>query len=252
MSLLSSLIIAFSTYSRIPMPRTEWTEENRRFTFCFFPLVGIPVGIATILWLMLCSRLSIGPLLRGAVAAALPLLLTGGIHMDGFMDTCDALASWQPREKRLQILKDSHVGSFAVLGCVLYLLLMTGLLAECSLRDSLSLAVIYVLSRTLSAALSVFLPKARDGMLSSLSSGAAGNALRLSTVLYLLLCLLTLIFLAGIKTLLIAVVLLIFTLRYRHMAIHVFGGVTGDLAGWYLEVAELTAAAALILGGKLV
>lgn len=41
--LLSSLIIAFSTYSRIPMPRTEWTDENRRLTFCFFPLVGVPL-----------------------------------------------------------------------------------------------------------------------------------------------------------------------------------------------------------------
>ncbi|MBQ9011011.1 MAG: adenosylcobinamide-GDP ribazoletransferase, partial [Clostridia bacterium] len=181
MSFFPSLIIAFSTYSRLPMPRTEWTEENRRLTFCFFPLVGVPIGAAAILWQYLCLRLSVGPVLRGAVATALPLLLTGGIHMDGFMDTCDALASWQPREKRLQILKDSHVGSFAVLGCTLYLLVMTGLLAECSLRDSFSLAVIYVLSRALSACLSVFLPQARkDGMLSSLATGAAGNALRLS------------------------------------------------------------------------
>lgn len=81
-------------------------------------------------WLALCDALGFGALLRGAVGALLPILVTGGIHMDGFMDTSDALASWQSPEKRLEILKDSHVGAFAVLGCAGYLLLDAALLSE--------------------------------------------------------------------------------------------------------------------------
>ena len=251
--LLSSLIIAFSTYSRIPMPRTEWTDDNRRLTFCFFPLVGVPIGLVLVGWIALCTRYSIGPLLKGAIAAALPLLLTGGIHMDGFMDTCDAISSWQPREKRLLILKDSHVGSFAVLGCVLYLLVMAGLFSECTMQDAFSLAFTFVLSRALSACLSVFLPQARkDGMLSSLVNTTAIRALRFSTVLYLVLCFSALIWLSGIRAALLALALLLFILYYRHMALTVFGGVTGDLAGFFLQLAELIAAAALILGGKII
>ena len=54
------------------------------------------------------------------------LLVTGGIHLDGFMDTTDARSSYGDREKKLAILKDSHVGAFAVIGCSFYLILSAG------------------------------------------------------------------------------------------------------------------------------
>ena len=117
MHVIRSLCIAFSTYSRIPVPQVAWTDENRKYSMCFFPLIGAVIGLLLWGWLALCDVLGFGALLRGAVGALLPILVTGGIHMDGFMDTSDALASWQSPEKRLEILKDSHVGAFAVLGC---------------------------------------------------------------------------------------------------------------------------------------
>ncbi len=117
MRVIRSLCIAFSTYSRIPVPQVAWTDENRKYSMCFFPLIGAVIGLLLWGWLALCDALGFGALLRGAVGALLPILVTGGIHMDGFMDTSDALASWQSPEKRLEILKDSHVGAFAVLGC---------------------------------------------------------------------------------------------------------------------------------------
>ena len=120
MRVIRSLCIAFSTYSRIPVPQVAWTDENRKYSMCFFPLIGAVIGLLLWGWLALCDVLGVGALLRGAVGALLPILVTGGIHMDGFMDTSDALASWQSPEKRLEILKDSHVGAFAVLGCAGY------------------------------------------------------------------------------------------------------------------------------------
>ncbi len=99
MPVIRSLLTAFSTYSCIPVPQVEWTEENRRYSMCFFPLVGAVIGLLLWGWLAVCDAFGVGPLLRGAVAALLPLFVTGGIHMDGFMDTSDALASWQPMEK---------------------------------------------------------------------------------------------------------------------------------------------------------
>ena len=108
MRLIRSFIIAFSTYSKIPMPHVDWSEENKRYSMCFFPLIGVAVGLVLAAWLWICKLLDIGPFLQGSIAAILPLIITGGIHMDGFMDTMDAMASWQTRERRLQILKDSH------------------------------------------------------------------------------------------------------------------------------------------------
>ena len=52
-----------------------------------------------------------------------PIIITGGIHMDGFLDTQDALGSYQPRERRLEILKDSHAGAFAIISCAVYLMM---------------------------------------------------------------------------------------------------------------------------------
>lgn len=98
MHVIRSLCIAFSTYSRIPVPQVAWTDENRKYSMCFFPLIGAVIGLLLWGWLALCDVLGFGALLRGAVGALLPILVTGGIHMDGFMDTSDALASWQSPE----------------------------------------------------------------------------------------------------------------------------------------------------------
>lgn len=62
------------------------------------------------------------PALRAAVLAALPFLLTGFLHLDGFMDCCDAILSRRDLPTRQKILKDSHVGSFAVV-CTIFLML---------------------------------------------------------------------------------------------------------------------------------
>ena len=249
MHLIASFIIAFSTYSRLPMPRVEWTDENRRYALCFFPLIGVVIGAAVWLCLLLCEALSFGAFLRGAGAAALPLLLTGGIHMDGFMDTCDAMASWQPREKRLEILKDSHIGAFAALGCAAYLLVAAGLFSECMASDALPLAACFLLSRALSAALSILLPQARKGgMLDGFARTAAGRAVIGCAAVYTLAAAAALLLSGRWLALPLAALTV---LGYRRMALKHFGGVTGDLAGWFLQMAELACLAGVVLGGKL-
>jgi len=252
MRVIRSFIIAFSTYSRIPMPHVEWSEENRKYAMCFFPLVGLAVGAALWLWLWACERLAAGALLKGAFGALLPLLLTGGIHMDGFMDTTDALASWQPRERRLEILKDSHTGAFAVMGCCGYLLLAAALLAESRPEDAPLIGMCFVLSRALSAWALVTLRSARpDGMLDGFARAARRRLVTASSAVYAAACLAVWSLRGGWTALLCAVAASAVTLCYRHMAYKQFGGVTGDLAGWYLQVTELCCVAAIVLGGKL-
>ena len=251
MRIFSSLVIAFSTYSRLPMPRVDWTDANRRYALCFFPLIGLAVGGFLALWLWVCDLLAISAFLRGTVGAVIPLLITGGIHMDGLMDTSDALASWQPREKRLEILKDHHVGAFAVMVCAGYLLAMAGLLSECTLKNAPSLTACFLLSRAASAALSVTQRQARPGgMLEGFARTAAGKAVLICAAVYgfsgiLAVCA------RGPWGLLIPAALGAVTVYYIHMAHKSFGGVTGDLAGWFLQVAELCMIAAVVLEGKL-
>ncbi len=122
MNILRTVGMAFALYSRIPMPRLDWESESRKYTLYAFPLVGIAVGIFELLWLWMSQVLDLHTILTGAVLAALPIWVTGGIHLDGFCDVCDARASHQSRERKLEILKDSNVGAFAVIHCVLLLL----------------------------------------------------------------------------------------------------------------------------------
>ena len=252
MRIIRSFLIAFSTYSRIPVPQVEWTEENRRYAMCFFPLVGAVTGLALWGWLALCDMLGFGRLLRGAVAALLPLLITGGIHMDGFMDTADALASWQPKEKRLEILKDSHTGAFAVMGCAGYLLLSAALFGEAETAYGPMLLCVFVLSRTLSALALTFFRNARpQGMLDDFSRTAQKRQILISSGVYGAACLGVWVLAGGWTAMLCVAAAALCCAYYRHMAYKQFGGVTGDLAGWFLQVTELALTAAIILGGRL-
>jgi len=250
MRLIQSFIIAFSTYSRIPMPHADWTEENKRYSMCFFPLVGAAVGFALAAWLWICRLLNIGDFLRGSIAAILPMLVTGGIHMDGFMDTMDAMASWQTRERRLEILKDSHTGAFAVIGCIAYLLVSAGLYGE--LASATSMLCVFMLSRSLSALALNHIPKANPGgMLSGFADAAKKRAVDIACGCYVVLCTVLLVISCtwlGLAVLIAAGICLVY---YRHFAMKHFGGVTGDLAGWFVQVTELLCLAVLVLGGKL-
>ena len=248
MRLIRSFVIAFSTYSRIPMPQVEWSEENRKYAMWFFPLIGAVIGGALWLWLLLCDALALGPLLRGAVGAMLPLLVTGGIHMDGFMDTSDALASWQPMEKRLEILKDSHVGAFAVMHCAGYLLLATALYSEAKAESGPLLGCVFILSRAKSVwALTTFKNARPKGMLDAFTQATQKRMALLSGLCWGLVCLLVWALLGGWLAVLCLLAAALCLLYYRHMAYRQFGGVTGDLAGWFLQVTELTLTAVIVL-----
>ena len=55
------------------------------------------------------------PFFLAVILTVIPVFVTGGIHVDGLLDTSDALSSWQERTRRLEILKDSHAGAFAII-----------------------------------------------------------------------------------------------------------------------------------------
>ena len=75
--MLKSLLSAFLMYSRIPVPPVAWEEKNRRYALCWFPLIGAVIGGLLIGWYLLSSRFLVTGILFGAVAAWIPVLVTG-------------------------------------------------------------------------------------------------------------------------------------------------------------------------------
>ena len=247
MILLETIAVAFSLFSAVPMPQFVWTERNLRYSLCAFPLVGVLIAF---LWTG-AAMLPLPDLLRGAVLCLIPVLLTGGIHLDGYCDTWDARSSHGSAEQRQTILKDPHCGAFAVihLGCwfVADFALCASLRPE--FRDLLCMGLGFVLSRALSGWAIAALPMAKNTGLAHTFASAA-DKVRVRWILgAAALLLLAAQAVLGRRTGLLMAAAALFTLwRYTRVAKREFGGISGDLAGWFLTTCELWQLGALVLG----
>lgn len=251
---MKSLIIAFAMYSKVPMPRVDWEKKALAWALCFFPLVGAVIGAVLYGWIVLAQYLGFGPLFFAAFALLIPIALNGGIHLDGFCDTCDALSSHQTRERKLEILKDSHTGAFAIICCGLYLLVFFACWCEAAAvgRAALVLALGPVLSRSLSGLFAVTLPNARGtGLLATFTDTMDTAKARGVMVIWVVACAAALLWLdlwTGGAALLGAGLTCLY---YRVMSARQFGGVTGDLAGFFLQICELAMVLAVVLAQKI-
>ena len=240
MRLIKSFFIAFSVYSRLPMPQFEWKEEDMKYMLCFFPWIGAVIGALLYLWAMLCGRLGVGDLCYSLIGAAIPLLVTGGFHVDGFMDTMDAFHSYQPREKKLEILKDSHIGAFAVIMLAAYGLVYVGAFSEISEKHLLRIVCAgFFLSRSLSGIGVVMFPSAKkEGMLFQFADTARKNLVRGALCVQAVMCigfmLWQSLWAGGIVA---AVALGVFAYYYIRSKKEL-GGVTGDTAGYFVLLCE--------------
>lgn len=243
--------VSFSLYSKIPMPRFIWRDDDMAHSLTFFPFVGVAIG--AVIWLINVPAFMAGvPVaVRIMLTILAPLLITGGFHLDGFMDTEDALRSYAPTEKKLEILKDPHIGAFAVLGLVRILLIfgasVTAILLsdKCDNKTILIFASIFAVGRCLSGLTSLLLKKAKkDGMLyEETKKGQKGVVIFL--VITLIVLEIIVLFLNLIKGLAVLLAFTLYTIYYRYKAYKEFGGVTGDTAGYFLCTGEMLASVVL-------
>ncbi len=245
--MLKSLFSAFLMYSRIPMPKVEWSKKNRRFSLCFFPLIGAVIGFFFMIWQLVCNKFNIGTLMRGAVSAAIPIMITGGIHLDGFCDVSDAMASWGDKARRLEIMRDSHIGAFAVIRVVLYLALEIAIYSETNNKSALMIAIGFVLSRSLSGFAAVTFKSAKkEGALFDFVDPAHLAITKISLSLTAIFCSTAMMLVSPCGVLPVALAF-VFLAYYRYFSYNNFGGITGDLAGWFLQVCELLTAFSAVM-----
>lgn len=122
--MMKKLLVAISFYTSIPINLKEEVTTDEFFdSMRMIPLVGVLVGalLSGIFWLL---RGAPGDI-RGLVLTVVYILLTGGLHIDGFMDSCDGLFSNREKSRVFEIMKDSRVGSFGVLGFVVLFAILT-------------------------------------------------------------------------------------------------------------------------------
>ena len=259
MKLLKAIAVAFAQYSRIPMPRFEWKEEDMRYSISAFPLVGAVLGLLFFAVFRCAQHFAIPDIATALLLTAVPLIVTGGFHVDGFMDAADALSSYKSREEKLAILKDPHIGAFAVIRLAICGLIYIASLIIVTASDTAAglisgIAAGFMLSRCLSA-LSVLTFKSakKEGMLYYEATSAAGGRqinLILISIIGAAAVWAMAYFTWPMEYIMLAAAALSF-IWYKHLSYREFGGITGDTAGYFVVICETAIAAAAALSAVL-
>lgn len=247
MNFIYSLFAAFSMFSALPAPQVPWEKEKIRYMLVCLPFVGVAIGAAEWLWAVLVDLLGLGQALRAAGFTLIPILLTGGIHLDGFMDTVDALKSHASPEKKRAILKDPHVGAFAAIGLGCYLLAYFALWYNLGPAAFRFMIPMHVMSRSLSAVSGTLLPvRPGEGTLNYFRQ-AADKKVGIMAILWVVLSAAYLVAIDPLIGGIMALGAILTLLLVRRMAMKQFEGMSGDIAGFQLQAAELVMLALMVL-----
>ncbi|MBR2179996.1 MAG: adenosylcobinamide-GDP ribazoletransferase [Selenomonadaceae bacterium] len=238
---MDSFFIGLQFLTRISIVKqTVWTEESFGKSVKYFPAVGAVLGLVYVIIAEILNLLTGGTfqMLTAAVILMLMVILTGGIHCDGFMDTMDGLFSGRDRERMLEIMKDSRVGAFGVVSFVMLSILEFAVLSELS-RTSILMLIVAIYSAPIIGRLMMVImigcfPYARpEGMGKAFAEYTTRSTIILAIVeALILLSPLILLFAVTVKALLSSLIIaLIFTLYFGRFATKKVGGVTGDIYG---------------------
>lgn len=254
MTFLRSLVLAFSSFSSIPMPQIEWREDNMKYLMCCFPFVGLAIALALALWTWLAGTLNFGPILFGAGIALVPVAVTGGIHLDGFCDVVDAQSSHAEPVRKREILKDPHTGAFAAMAVAAYIVAYAAIASELEQTWLVAalLACMHVASRCMSGIATVVFPTSSSrGMLSMFHESAQARTVFIVLIAELVACIAVMLiaYLPAVVAVLVGLACLAVLYPFAKTQ---FGGMSGDLAGFFLQVAELAMLAALVVMFKVV
>ena len=238
--LFVALGMSASMFTVLPLPGARWEERLRPLATALLPLVGLGIGLV---WLGIAALAGLLPAyLGGAAIAAAPWFLTGFIHLDGFLDASDALLSWRPQEEKQRILKDVHVGAFAVVSLVL--LEMFQLAAAMDLERIGALALLPVLSRCGSARCALTMPPLGHSEYAGMDDQRKLARIPDAAALLSLIALALLYGWAGIA---VGIAVLAAYGIAIGISARTLGGFSGDLAGYALTVSELCGLIALAM-----
>jgi adenosylcobinamide-GDP ribazoletransferase len=255
---LRELVAAIRFLTILPVPGTAqlfdtYEEDAPAFIIgsAYFPLIGLL--LAVLAWLFLLLTSSVFPsIVAAALLVVVQIVLTGGLHLDGLMDSCDGLFGGSTPEEKLEIMRDSRVGSFGVLGALCVLLVRFAAFA------SMFSVVASLRIHLLTLALFMVLPVARWGMILSVAVFPSarltglGSAFRRTVTRPRLLAaaittLITVLFAAHIAGLLVLLVGTLLAIAVGGLITRQIGGLTGDSYGTIEEITEIVLLLLVIL-----
>lgn len=246
MKLITGFFMAWGNFLTLPCPLKRWDNDLKNYMLGFLPSVGLIIGL---LWAGIALLLAVLPipfLVTAFLLTMVPFVLSGFLHLDGFMDCCDAILSRRPLEDRQRILKDSHTGAFAVVS-VVFLILGFHAFFSTALSmsiDFVDLCLIPATSRA-SSGLCVLLRRPMGSSQYAQGEGAAasGQKKKAAAIIFAQLLIFSAagLFLASapLGTLTVIGVTFFGSLMAVAFACRQLGGMNGDIAGYGIVWGEL-------------
>lgn len=164
---MNGLILALQFMSTIPVKKqVDFNRENIRSAIAFFPVVGLIIGLASgaVYYLLAGSSGTVGSI----AALAVSVILTGGLHLDGLSDMMDGFLANRDRDRTMEIMKDSRIGSFGTISLILVLLAKFTFITELGPSNWWMIPVSIVNGRFTAAYMISKFPSARTEGLGSL------------------------------------------------------------------------------------
>ncbi|MCH4889164.1 adenosylcobinamide-GDP ribazoletransferase [Acidaminobacter sp. JC074] len=230
---MKRLILMLQFLTKLPLPfEINATEEDFSKGVIYFPVVGLIIGLLMAGIFYGVSLIS-NSLIAAVLVVAFEVFITGGLHLDGLADTFDGLYSYRDKDRMLEIMKDSRVGTNGVLVLVISLTLKMALLY--SISDPVKVIILMpVVSRcmvVLTAAISKYAREKGMGgfFIEKTSKGQLVVALLITAVLHII----------KPELLFVTLVVLVLTLIYRYHVYSKIDGVTGDVLGAIVELSEV-------------
>ncbi|MDF2635937.1 MAG: Cobalamin synthase [Pelosinus sp.] len=239
-NMIGDFVTGFQFLTRIPIKvQTHWTPESFSNSVKFFPLIGGIIGLllAGILYGTESFWGAKVPIHLMAIGLILiEILITGGLHCDGLMDTVDGIFSGRPREKMLEIMKDSRVGAFGAMSFCLLIFVKYSLIMDIDpLLLPVAILVMPIVGRTAVVAAITMYPYARsEGLGKAFYQSAHKYTLWVAGIFsaLLLIPLGKLVIISG-------VVGITFALLLSEYISKRLGGLTGDVYGAIIELTEI-------------
>lgn len=239
--LYKSFIMALSMFTILPTPYVEWDDEGVKNMMKFYPVIGLIIGGIWSLIYYLLSFFNISIILKSIILMIIPFIITGMLHLDGFMDVCDAILSRRDKEEKLRILKDPTTGAFAVISVIMLFFIQFGGINS-FLEKGYSfyiLLLIPIISRSCAAYFLLSKGTIKESSLGSyFKKGTSVEDIVIMICCIIIATIMSLIVI-GYKGIIVCGIMALGITFSVHKCIKEFGGVSGDVAGFALVIGEL-------------
>lgn len=239
-NLINGFIMALSMFTILPVPYKAWKDDAVRHMMKLYPLVGMVVGLINYIVFRLTEYFNLSIILISAITMVIPFVITGMLHLDGFMDVSDALLSRRDKQEKVRILKDPNTGAFSVIS--LGILFIIDFAAIYTLVENkyniIGIIIIPIISRSLMGIMLLKKEAMKESSLGSYFKKGTGKVDIL--ILYIFLIISSGLFmLLGIKFILVPLAMIIIAILSVEKSIKELGGMSGDIAGYGLVLSEV-------------